>query len=74
MFQHTTSLRNMIVIITLSLLVLSVVSFAYSLDQDQAQQTSGLTKLFDTLMVFLIYFCEKGYFEKNQQTTKSVKN
>ena len=31
-------------------------------------------KLFDTLMVFRKRFFEKVNFEKNQQTTKSMKN
>ena len=50
-----------------------LITFANSLDPDQAQQNVGPDlnlKLFNTLMVFLKEFFIKVDFEKNQQTTK----
>ena len=45
--------------------ILMLITFANSLDPDQARQS-----LSDTLMIFLKEFFKNVDFEKNQQTTK----
>ena len=51
-----------------------LITFANSLNPDQAQQNVGPwgSNLFDTQMVLLKEFFEKADFEKNQQTTKKT--
>ena len=54
-----------------------LITFANSLDPDQARQNVGPDldpKLFDTLMVFPKEFFKKVDFEKNQQTTKNMQH
>ena len=49
-----------------------LISFANSLNQDQARQNQSGSKLFDTVVVFLKDFSEKVNSKKNPQMAKKL--